>query len=176
MKKNIGFTSFEFYFVMAAIGLVVLVGIQRYFRLAEDTQKFSFELLAQHFSTSVYNMHSEWILLQQASDHKKIAMINGNTFRFTDDGWPLGFSKSVVNDEVVLAGCRDLWLSLLQNPEPISFYGGDPYGSRRYNLLLTQDHNCRFEMLTQKPQEYYFDYSPKTGQLLIHIPVIKRPN
>ena len=52
MKKTLGFTSFEFYFVLSVIGIIVLVAMQRYVYLAEETKRLSFEVVAKHFNAS----------------------------------------------------------------------------------------------------------------------------
>src|SRR5437868_1938693 len=99
MKTNAGFSSFEFYFVMVVIGLIMLIGLQRYFQLAEDVKRFSFEVLAQHFNTAVYNFHTQWLLAQADGGQKNTVELEGVNVHFSDKGWPL----SVVKNGVVLS-------------------------------------------------------------------------
>lgn len=174
MKKNLGFTSFEFYFVISVIGLIVLVGLQRYLQLAEETQRFSFEIIAKNFSTSVYNHHARWIMAQQQTKVSELTVENVN-IQFSPQGWPL----SVVTNEpsiavVSLKGCLSLWNNLLQNPPSVSYEGGDPYKSRAYHLSLSPEGNCHFEFITRHANEFYFEYDPLSGKVMFHSPPITK--
>ena len=177
MKKNKGFTSFEFYFVMSVIGIIVLVGLQRYFQLAEETQRFSFQIVAQHFNTSVYNFHTQWIVAQQTTTEQKVIDFGGKTeIESNRAGWPLRLAKPQQIDtpeKISVEDCYELWMALLQNPPSISRSGGDAYGSRAYHLSLTSDNSCRYEFITSKPSEYFFDYIPDSGQVILHTPAKK---
>ena len=177
MKRKAGFSSFEFYFVMVVIGIIMLIGLQRYFQLAEDVKRFSFEVLAQHFNTAVYNFHTQWILAQVGGERKNFIKLEGVDVYFSDKGWPLSVEKNGnVLSSTSIASCYQLWMSLLQNPAPISFPGGDAYGTRVYHLSLSPEGLCRYHLVTDITDEYYFDYSSMTGQIIIHTPVINHAN
>jgi hypothetical protein len=174
MKKMLGFTSFEFYFVISVIGIIVLVAMQRYSQLAEETKRLSFEVVAKHFNASVYNHHARWIMAQQQT---KIFLLNieGLDIQFTAQGWP----SAVVTEKpllpvVSIASCLSLWNNLLQNPPSISYDGGDPYGSRIYHLSVSREGACRFELITESPGEFYFEYAPLSGRVIFHsLPITK---
>jgi len=187
MKNSRGFSSFEFYFVVSIIGVIVLFGIQRYVKLAEETRRFAFEVLAQHFNTSVYNLHAYWTLEQSRSGRTDVVPVQGMMIYFSDTGWPIAALPVAEGDNiqnpspqklrapaVSLASCRSLWFGLLQNPAALSYEGGDAYGSRPYHLSLTANRQCRFEFLGDKPGAYFFDYSPITGQINLHLPPITK--
>lgn len=187
MKNVRGFSSFEFYFVVSIIGIVALFGIQRYLKLAEETRRFAFEVLAQHFNTSVYNLHAYWTLEQSRSGQTAVVPVQGMLIYFSESGWPIAALQSNADQSeaeaapqklrvpaVSLITCRSLWFGLLQNPASLSYDGGDAYGSRAYHLSLTPDRNCRFEFISDKPGTYYFDYSPSTGQVNLHLPPITK--
>src|SRR6478735_3402307 len=89
MKKNLGFSSFEFYFVVSAIGLILLLGIQRYYKLAEETQRLSFEILAQNFSAAVYSHRARWIINQQSSQSQSQLVTENRVVQFSSQGWPM---------------------------------------------------------------------------------------
>lgn len=168
MRKNLGFTRFEFYLVVSAIGLIVLAGLQRYSLLAEETKRLTFEALAKNFSAAVYNHHARWIMAQQL---EKTSQINtdGVELYFSEQGWPLAVvSKNAVPVPPAVKNCLSLWKNLLQNSPSISYNGGSAYGSSAYHLSLTPEANCRFELTTKVPQEYYFDYAPVDGNVTIH--------
>ncbi len=92
-------------------------------------------------------------------------------------GWPVSvvaehpISETNSEQTANLHSCIQLWQNLLQNPQPISYSGGDVFGSRPYHLVLTQAGECRFQLFVKNSNQYYFDYSPKTGQVRIHTPV-----
>ncbi|RYY01664.1 MAG: hypothetical protein EOO53_16870 [Gammaproteobacteria bacterium] len=187
MKKNLGFTSFEFYFVMAAIGLVVLIGIQRYLQLAEETKRFSFEIAANNFNAAVYNYHARWLIsrkdqarlseansvqanLSQANLSK--VNIDGKNILFSEKGWPLAVDLDLAN--VSLKTCLSLWNNFLQNSPSISYEGSDLYGTRAYHLSLPDIETCRFEFITDHPQELYFDYLPASGDMKLNTPPVEK--
>lgn len=175
MKKNLGFTSFEFYFVMSVIGLILIVGIQRYYRLAEETQRLSFEILAQNFSASVFNHRARWIMAQQSPNRPFQLVVENSVIQFSLQGWPIAVdSNDYKNEKVTVAGCLSLWNAFLQNPPAISVAGGDSYGSRQYHLSVTNDRKCRFELVTPQPKGFYFEYSPLSGQVKTYtLPIAK---
>lgn len=174
MKKSLGFTSFEFYFVVAAIGLVLIVGIQRYYRLAEETQRLSFEILAQNFSAAVYNHRVRWIMAQQAPEKNYQIVVDNTIIQFSPQGWPIAVvtNPSKVS-QATLSGCLSLWNAFLQNPPAISFSGGDPYGSRAYHASVTREGKCHFELIAPS-KGFYFEYSPLSGQVNTYtLPITK---
>ena len=177
MKKMLGFTSFEFYFVLSVIGIIVLVGMQRYLYLAEETRRLSFEVVAKHFNASVYNYHARWIMAQQQTKTFQLS-IDGLAIQFSSQGWPLAVAaEKPLSPVVSVASCLSLWNNLLQNPPSISSAGGDPYGSRIYHLSVSPEVNsCRFELITEHSEQFYFEYSPLSGGVVFHAPPITENN
>lgn len=177
MKKNLGFTRFEFYFVISVVGLIMLAATQRYSLLAEETKRLTFEALAKNFSAAVYNHHALWIMAQQQSTKVSQIDINGAELHFSAQGWPFAvISKGAAPAPSPVRNCLSLWKNLLQNSPSISYNGGNAYGTSTYHLSLTPDGKCRFELTTKQPQEYYFDYAAIDGMLTIHsAPITKAP-
>ena len=171
MKRNLGFTSFEFYFVMAAIGLVVLIGIQRYLQLAEETKRFSFEIAANNFNAAVYNYHARWLISRRDQAGSQVN-IDGKNILFSEKGWPLAVDLDLAN--VSLKTCLSLWNNFLQNSPSISYEGSDLYGTRAYHLNLPNTETCRFEFITDQPQELYFDYLPASGDMKLNTPPVDK--
>ncbi|HOY21920.1 MAG TPA: hypothetical protein PK002_02145 [Cellvibrio sp.] len=176
MKKMLGFTSFEFYFVMSVIGIIVLVAMQRYLQLAEETKRLSFEVVAKHFNASVYNYHARWIMAQQQTKTFRLEL-DGLDIQFSPQGWALAvINNNTKISDTSLANCLSLWNNLLQNPPSISYDGGDPYGSRVYHLKVLPEGGCRFELTTDHPKEFYFDYMPFSGKVISHSQPITKNN
>ncbi len=180
MYNKHGFASFEFYFVMVVISLLVVVGIHRYLQLAEEVQRFSFEALAKNFSTAIYNAHEQWFIRHQDPVYENIVDLSGEKIHMSEQGWPL----SVVDDNAAadaspvqtasIRSCVQLWMHLLQNPKPISYVGGDAFGTRAYHLSLTETGECRYQLLVKNTIQVFFDYSPTTGQVVIHSQVERK--
>lgn len=185
MIKMRGMNSFEFYLVMATIGVIVLVGIQRYLQLAEQTRRFGFEVVARHFNTSVYNLHVRWMLAQDRTGPNNLVSVQGMWIQFSDTGWPMAayntqdgklIDSQLLPVAVSLESCKSLWFALLQNPAGLSYPAGDAYGTRPYHLSLTPDRQCRFEFISSEPGAYYFDYSSSSGQVSVHLPATQKPD
>ncbi len=176
MKRSLGFSRFEFYFVVSIVGLLVLIATQRYLSLADETRRLSFDVIAKHFSAAVYNHHARWIL-QQSKAKSNHVVIDGLNILFSDNGWPIA---TVVGDhstsELSNLTCLSLWNHLLQNPPPISVEGNGLYGSRTYHLSSPQVGHCRFEMATQPRGTFYFDYAPQLGRIVFNTQAITKNN
>lgn len=174
MKKSLGFTSFEFYFVMSIIGIIVLVAAQRYVQLAEEAKRLGVEVLAKHFSAAVYNHHARWIMAQSQTSTRHL-IIDGVDVLFSRDGWPIAIAAGEgLGSEVSTTSCLSLWNHLLQSPPSISVEGHEPYGSHAYHLSLPQAASCRFELVGNRPSGYYFDYTPVSGEVVFHsLPITK---
>ncbi len=168
MKKNLGVTRFEFFFVMVAIGLIVSVGMQRYSQLAEETKRLNFEVIANNFNAAVYNHHARWIVAQQQSTKLSRINIDGVEFQFSAQGWPLSiFADTAPAIPTQIQNCLSLWNNLLQNPPPISYNNENLSQSFTYHLSITPEGNCRYKLLTPQLPEYYFDYAPSIGKVTI---------
>jgi len=175
MKKNLGFTRFEFYFVISVIGVVTLIAIQRYSALAEETRRLSFEIIAGNFSAVIYNHHARWIISQQNQSELSSLLIDGVDVEFSPSGWPMSASakKNIVNG-ISITSCLSLWQHFLQDAPLISFVGGDAYGMQTYHLSMPDPQTCRYEFVRSQPS-LYIDYEPASGKLVFHkLPLISK--
>jgi|GEM_PF-621479 len=179
MRKDLGFSRFEFYFVISAIGIITLVALQRYMVLLEDTERFSFEINAKNFSTVVYSHHARWLMSQRGSSEYAPMNIDGVDILFSPTGWPVAvFEKNLVaevdekniDSEVSISSCLSLWRQFLQNPPPISFKGGDAYGAHSYHLAVPEVGVCRYEFVNENA--LFVEYKPASGEFVFH----KRPS
>ncbi len=167
MKKKFGFTRFEFFFVIAVIGLILLVGVQRYSKLIDETKSSSFEIISKHFSASAYIYHAKWVTAQGYSGKNTVLDVDQVKVTFSAKGWPI----AIGNDEsgvVSLNSCLSLWNQFLQNAPAVSYEDGAAYRSRPYHLRVMGSVVCRFEFITDHPNEFYFDYAPLTGDFSFH--------
>ncbi len=168
MEKNLGVTRFEFYFVIAAIGLIISVGIQRYLQLAEETKRLNFEVVAKNFNAAVYNHHARWIMAKQDQVKMSALFIGDIEIQFSAQGWPFSIiTKGAPNKPDPITQCLSLWNNLLQNAPPISYNARSSNKVFTYHLSLTSQGDCRYELITIHPLEYYFDYAPASGKITI---------
>lgn len=164
MEQNRGFSSFEFYFVVVVLGVVLLFGIHRYNKLAAETHRLSFEVLAQNFSAAVYAHHVRWIISQQTQESNAPLEIEYKKIQFSPDGWPIGADiKDFTSSKITLPGCLSLWAAFLQNAPAISVKVPGLQGSSAYQVTLTDEANCRYEWAAPDHHKFYFEYSPATG-------------
>ena len=176
MKKNFGFTSFEFYFVISVIGVITLIAIQRYSALAEETRRTRFEIIAGNFSAVIYNHHARWIIAQQNQHDLPSLVIDDLDIQFSPNGWPVAVlaNKNIVS-EISITSCLSLWQHFLQNAPLISFDGGDAYGTQNYHLSMPDAQTCRYEFVQSESNPLYVDYTPASGKFVFHkLPLIPK--
>lgn len=170
MKKNLGFSSFEFYFVVAVVGVIFLFGIQRYNKLAQETHRLSFELLTQNFSAAVYTYHARWIASQQMTEPNALLEVDNKEILFSGEGWPIGVDlKDSSSSKITSSGCLSLWLGLLQNAPAISVAAANSSDIYPYRLTLTGEGSCRYEWTAPDKRRFYFEYSPIKGSVNSHV-------
>lgn len=174
VKKQLGFSSFEFYFVVSIVGLIFLFGVERYKKLAEETRHLSFEILAQNFSAAVYSQHARWIIAQQSPDKLDTLKFENMFVHFSAEGWPVAVGPKEPGLTLSLSGCGSLWNSFLQKPPAIAFEGKQNQEFREYNVALTDGNQCRYEWLMPDGRHFYFEYSPTSGQVKTFPPAIAK--
>lgn len=164
MKKNLGFSSFEFYFVVSVIGLILIVGFQRYYALLDETRRLSFEVLAQNFSAAVYSQRAHWIVAQQTNGPKLQLEIDGLQVQFSEEGWPQSVDVHGPVEQVPpISKCLSLWIHFLQNAPLMSVEMSSRQDAPYYFLSVTQNNSCRYHWVDKNQNGFYFEYSPSTG-------------
>jgi hypothetical protein len=167
MIKNLGFTRFEFYFVISVISIITLIALQRYLVLVEETRRFSFEINARNFSAAVYNFHAQWILAHQHNNDLSSLHIDGVDIEFSQVGWPVAvISEKNIVREVSITACLSLWQHFLQNSPSVSFTE-NTYGTQDYHLRVHNKNTCRYEFLKSPLAPLFFDYTPASGDFVI---------
>lgn len=168
MKNSRGFSSFEFYFVMAVIGLVLLAGIHAYNTLAKEAQRLSFEALAHNFSAAVYGERIRWIISQPNPDSPLILEGEGRDLFFSQTGWPIAVDRKNLAAEVSVAGCASLWYAFLPKAPALDGTADQLGGTSAYSVVLTPHHTCRYEWQTPHQGRFHFEYVPHTGETKIN--------
>ncbi len=169
MKKYFGFASVEFYLVIALIGLVATIVIHRYMNLVAQTTRLSVEIVAQHFTTSVYNLHAQWLLLRNHEIQSAQVSTYNSAIQFSAQGWPLRLASVTRKENLVsLDDCVDLWRALLKNPPSIESSLNFVSDRPQYQASLSSDGVCRYRYSANSSFAFYFDYSPLTGQIRLY--------
>lgn len=183
MTAGRGFRVFEFLVVSVIIGVLVLVAINRYEALGRETRRLGFELLAHNFTAAVAGVRAHWFIQGQP----KVTSVDGEQILMSTTGWPSGIVTRAATRALVTQRantnlnanqkqveiCWQLWETLLQNPSPTTLEGQQQRGEQRYHISWVENEFCRYELVTKRLNSHYFDYSPKTGQVLLHVPVQK---
>jgi hypothetical protein len=173
--KTYSLGRFEIFVVVAAISIVAVVAIARYVSLAKDARNLQFELIAHHFMTGAANTRTQWLLKQIT--HKGIAeeqamnlVIGEHLVYFSAQGWPLGvIAAENENEPPLLENCYQLWMLLLQNPAPLAKNESGAAGGAEYQVAQA-GRACRYSMRETEAGEYYFDYFPAEGRMLLTLP------
>jgi len=168
MKKNLGFTRFEFYFVISVIGIITTIALQRYLVLANETRLFSAEMMARNFTAVIYNYHASWIMMQQNTPNASLLSVDGVNIQFSEKGWPISaLAEKKIVDEISISSCLSLWQHFLENPPLISFVKSD-YGTQLYHLSLPNPDTCRYELVNSSSGEIFVDYKPGSGEVVVN--------
>ena len=171
MIKYSGLGRFEFFVVSVVISIIVLVAMGRYMTLAQEARTLSFELMSHHFMTAAVNAKTQWLLTvvnqgKVQANNFSITTEVGSLY-FTEKGWPLSENPERAGAvEPNLADCYRLWVFLLQPPEAISIQGEASYASQKYHVSLVPN-GCRYFLATDENKQFYFDYLPKDGRVLL---------
>lgn len=177
MTNQGGWSRFEGLIVVSAIGLVVLVGISRYLDLARDSRRVGFELLAHNFTVAVAMTRVQWLLKISSHGQEGYLVAGDKNIYVNAEGWPVGLeplrSENRANGKIPVRQCYDLWQAMLQNPEPATLEGRDTRGKRRFHISSVGKEACRYELVTKERGSHFFDYFPRTGQIIINLPVQK---
>jgi len=176
--KPYGRGRFEIFVVAAAIGIIATVGLARYSLLARDARNLSFELTAHYFMTGAANLRTQWLMVRNAdggaesylSAYAEEASKNlSGALIFSSQGWPLGLvAPSALDLPPIIENCYQLWMSLLQDPAPISIEGKTVLGNNDYHVSV-QGNACRYRLYDEQGGDYYFDYFPEDGRMLRHV-------
>jgi hypothetical protein len=173
--KTYSLGRFEIFVVVAAISIVAIVAMARYGNLAKDARNLQFELIAHHFMTGAANTRTQWLLAQiahkgMAEEGKARLLIGGHSIFFSTQGWPLGVTPVTLETEPpLLENCYQLWMLLLQNPAPLAMQGMG--GAKGHDYQVSQVGSaCRYSLIDSENGDYYFDYFPWEGRMLLTLP------
>lgn len=170
MTTRRGFRLFEFLLVTVIFGIIVLFAVNRFEELGRETRRLGFELLAHNFTTAVAGVRTRWLIQGQP----EVVVLEGWDLRMSPEGWPLATTSATEQGLEQGAACLSLWQTLFQNPQPATVEGSQLRGERRYHIRGLNNEFCRYELVTKERESHYFDYTAKTGQVLIHVPLQKK--
>lgn len=155
---------FEFFVAMIVIAIVALGALSRYSLMAEDAKILRLQIISNQFMTGAANLRAHFLIssIADKTKNQNQADIAGQHFYFSEQGWPVSIAKPVAQDyRPTDEDCYQLWMSLLQNPAPIS--KGATEKSQHEFRAFVQANNCRYEFSNGSA---YFDYFPIDGKLI----------
>jgi len=154
---------FEFFVAMIVIAIIALAALSRYYLMAEDAKIMRLQIISSQFMTGAANLRSHFLInsIVSKTKNQNATDISGQQFYFSEKGWPVSVAGPVANDyRPTEEDCYQLWMSLLQNPAPISKGAA---GSQHEFRVFVQANNCRYEFSNGSA---YFDYFPLDGKLI----------
>lgn len=163
----IGHSRFEFYFVLALIGFVLLIGIQRYSQLVSDVKVNQFYLIADRFSSGVSQSHVEWFLTTQTA-----IKVDRNELVYSSKGWPAdlqsrgatyGRELSKIDRLTSNMACKALLFHFVPDITFASLDGVEGQVENKLHILLKSAHECRFQTQDKFGQKLWFDYDIQSG-------------
>lgn len=175
MIKGYSGGRYEFFIVMIAIAIVLLFAVVRYQALANSARELGFEIISHHFMKGAADARVQWLLQARTKSEPakspRSLKISDTFLYFSPQAWPASTHGAVSeNFQPHIDDCYGLWMTLLQNPAPISKEGEKPFGSRQYHVS-TQGKACRYQLVDDdKDGTYYFDYFPLDGRVILSIP------
>lgn len=175
MNRQQGWSRFEWLITVSAIGIVLLFAVERYLDMAREGRRMGFELLANHFTAGVALTRANW-LINRVNPEQFFVQIDGQFVYMSEQGWPMSTEPVAEKSEPEKAPvfCRQLWDSLLQNPQQATVEGVSEWGQRRYHISSPHQGVCRYELVAEPRGSHFFDYDLRTGQVSVRTPAAKQ--
>jgi hypothetical protein len=138
------------------------------------------ETQARNFAGVIQGARADWLLekhpetISTEPGSKHSVNLDGTRIYVNEMGWPANSSAELdsSSDSQTAAECYELWFGMMSNPQPVSVEGltsiGGSKGQQRYHISVI-DTVCRYELVSEPGVNYYFDYAPRTGKILINI-------
>jgi prepilin-type N-terminal cleavage/methylation domain-containing protein len=176
-SSQLGYSLLEMIIVIVAIGLLAAAGLKYYIGLREEALRTAVQTQARNFAGAIQVARADWLTRQIPGSiptqpgHKLALDLDGTQVYVNELGWPANTSAELdsSSDTQTPAECYELWVGLMQNPQPATVEGlsgaSGERGQRRYHVS-TSEENCRFESVNDPWSVYYFDYNLKTGKVL----------
>lgn len=180
-KPQLGFSLLELILVIVLIGLLAAAGLKYYIDLREAAIRTGLQTQARNFAGIIQGARADWLSERRPDSiptepGSKLAVdLDGTRIYVNEMGWPANSSAELDSSSgsQTAAECYELWFGLMNNPLPATVEGlpsiGGVKGQQRYHISVNNA-VCRYELVLKSGIGYYFDYSPKTGKVLINIP------
>lgn len=188
--KTKGFTLLELILVVVVIGVLASASLVYYGRIMDDARRTGVEVLANRFTAAVALIRGQWIVESTMQNEGKVphtyrVMIDNIAIFLNEFGWPANTDgASAKSDDQTAEECFQIWQAIMQNPTPATVEGRatgsekeqqsnpESKGKQRYHISQIGNSKCRFELITTPPATHFFEYSLKTGQVLITVPTL----
>ncbi|WP_347330945.1 hypothetical protein [Marinimicrobium locisalis] len=178
---------FEWLLLIIVIGVIVMMAVGVYTRMAADVQKLSFKLAAQNFETAVSGVRAQWYVQQSqgnvdytVSVYEQLPIAPGEgqgtrpvTVYLNRQGWPVNTASTATAQDGTLETweCMELWSGLFYGAPSIRSEGQESSGNAVYSVssvVVEGDQACRYRHLVDGPIRQYFDYLPRHGSVTVN--------
>ncbi len=176
-NSQLAFSLIELIFVIVVIGLLAAAGLKYYIDLREEALRTAVQTQARNFAGAIQVARADWLtgqapeILPTGPGEKFALDLDGTQIFVSERGWPANTSAELdsSSDSQTAAECYELWVGLMQNPQPATVEGSSgsagEKGQRRYHISAS-DGKCLFEAMDGLSSAYNFDYDLKTGKVL----------
>lgn len=177
---------FEWLLLGTVIGVILTLAANFYARMANDVQRLSFEVAAEHFKTAVSGVRGYYYVYRGKPEVEEGVLLHAVLpgFELSSErqeadsvrvylnasGWPAStINRAAAEDGVVTAEeCRQLWQAFLVRP-PATTTELREAEQADYRVSTPRADSCRYQRLKPPFQGSYFDYSLKNGQVSVNL-------
>lgn len=173
------YSLFELILVIVIIGILAAAGLAYYIQVREEAVRTEVQTQARNFAGAIQGARAAWLIgehpdiIPTEPGSKLTVNLDGTLIYVNEMGWPANSSAELdsSSDSQTAAECYELWVGLMQNPQPATAEGltgsHGSKGQQRYHIAVI-DGACRYEFIGGA-EIYYFDYDLKTGTVLTSI-------
>ena len=167
-----GFSLFELTVVIVVIGLLILVGFRVYVDTIEDSQTKVIQFQANTFSRSAANIRGIAIATQSTKVTLDQADITSTAIYVNEYSWPANTdaTMSPKTGTQTATECEQLWQAIFSNAPAAAIDSGSDTSVSDYLISAIDGQVCRYQLLRNQDEQYFFDYYLKTGTVLVSVP------
>lgn len=177
-RSQLAFSLFELILVIVIVGLLAAAAVKYYMDLREEALRTAVQTQARNFAGAIQMARADWLTKQPPEfvptrPGQKISLdLDGTLIYVNEWGWPANTSAELdsSSDSQTAAECHELWVGLMQNPQPATVEGlsgsAGEKGQHRYHISANAA-KCRFEAIDGPWPAYYYEYDLKTGKVTI---------
>ena len=177
-NRQAGFSLLELTVVIVLIGIMAAIGIKYFLDAMDKARATSVEMLAWRFATSASILHA-WrsipVEIESQShgvDRRGVnwVVLEGTTVYLNENGWPANADSNIAPTMggQTAEACRQLLNAMMK--QPIEHNAGAQSPSDDYKISAIDGHICRYQLIQNKDEPWFFDYNLETGRVKVSVP------